>query len=161
MNHPKLGPLTRDERDWLGTVRLPSFAACGGPLRQPGDPPAGLVRVRVEDQVGVGPSPRQDAAITRLLDDEPAVFAAVWAELAEPLKGLDLRTEAICTGVEVSAAHADGVAYLGFSVDADMHLEHGLQVVYHPTRGTFWGDWEALNSGLEADDIDGIDGREA
>jgi hypothetical protein len=32
-------------------------------------------------------------------------------------------------------------------------LEHGFQVVYHPTKGTWWGDWEALNCIEEADNL--------
>jgi hypothetical protein len=50
----------------------------------------------------------------------------------------------------VSRLHIDGVAYLGFSFP-DLDEEHGFQVVYHPTRGTSWGDWEALNSIEESD----------
>lgn len=145
MTHATLGLLARDGSDWAGAARLPLFAAPGTALRNETDPPAGQVRVRVESAAGALTA-EQDAAVARLFADEPQVFAAVWGELQSVLHFLNLQTQVICTEVVVSRSSHDGVAYLGFSIDADCHLEHGLQVVYHPTRGTWWGDWEALNA---------------
>lgn len=163
MEHPRLGRLTLVEDDgpygegearrWEAAVPLPSFASRGVGLRRDDDPPPGLVRLRVEDLDGTGVKHQQDAAIAHLLDCELEVFAAVWGELAPQFRSFDLETEVICTEVEVSGLHIDGVAYLGFSIDCDGHLEHGFQVVYHSTRGTFWGDWEALNAIEEADNL--------
>jgi hypothetical protein len=105
-----------------------------------------------------GPRPgsfrNKEAAIAHLLDHEAKVFAAVWDELAPEFSSFDLNRDVICTGIEVSSLHIDGVAYIGFSIDCNGHLEHGFQVVYHPTRGTWWGDWEALNSIEEADNLE-------
>jgi hypothetical protein len=155
--HPRLGPLTLVEEEdeeyhegeiriWEAAVDLPSFVARGTSRRSEDDPP-GRLWVRIEMESGKI-SPEQEAAIAHLLDHEPQVFAAVWAELAPEFPGFDLETELLCTEVIVSYQQSDGVAYLGFSIDTSdhtAHLEHGFQVVYHPTRGTFWGDWEALN----------------
>jgi len=153
MNHPKLGPLTHTDGYWEGTICLPSFAARGTALRREDDPPPGLIRIRIEDVERSGVSDPQEAALSRMLEHEAEVFAAVWGELAPQFTRLDLQTEVLCADVEVSRLHIDGTAYLGFSIDADCHLEHGFQVVYHPTRGTFWGDWEALNTIEEADNL--------
>lgn len=159
--HPRLGPLTlvddgeeyeaHEVRVWEAAARLPSFAARGTSLRTADDPPPGLVWVRVEVPGGAAVSRQQDAAIAHLLDREPVVFAAVWAELAAEFEGIDADAEVLCTEVVVSRSHADGVAYLGFSFPG-LDEEHGFQVVYHPTRGTSWGDWEALNCIVDADD---------
>lgn len=153
MTHATLGPLTRDGSDCVGAARLPRFAAPGTALRNETDPPAGQVRVRVQGAADALTA-EQDAAVARLFADEPQVFAAVWGELQSVLHFLDLQIQVICTEVVVSPSSHDGVAYLGFSIDADCHLEHGLQVVYHPTRGTWWGDWEALNTIEAPDDAD-------
>ena len=64
-----------------------------------------------------------------------------------------MQTHVGCFEVEVSTAHLDGVAWLAFSIEGDTLLEHGFQVGYHPTGGTFWGDSEALNS-LDTDQMD-------
>lgn len=154
MGHPRLGRLTRSDRYWEGAIPLPTFAARGTGLRRADDPPPGFVAVRIDDPDGAGPSAEQEAAVAHLLDCEPDVFAAVWAELTPPLHNFDPVAEVICTGVEVSRFHLGGVAYLGFTVDVDGHLEHGFGVVYHPARGTFWGDEEALNAIEEADNLD-------
>lgn len=153
MDHPQLGRFTWADGYWEGQAPLPTFAACGTALRNDDDPPPGMIRLRIEDADGMGISPQQEAALTRLLEQEAAVFREVWDELAPQFARFDLQHEVICTEVEVSRLHLEGVAYLGFSIDADGHLEHGFQVVYHPTRGTWWGDWEALNTIEEADNL--------
>ncbi|MCI0640903.1 MAG: hypothetical protein L0Y72_10040 [Gemmataceae bacterium] len=152
-DHPRLGRILRFECDWVGTACLPLFAARGVAMRREDCPPPGLIRVRIQHRDGSEPSAEQEAAINRLLDHEKEVLAAVWAELAPEFNDLDLKTEVICTAVVVSRLHIDDVAYLGFSIDAETHLEHGFQVVYHPTQGTFWGDSEALNTIEEADNL--------
>ncbi|VTR95104.1 unnamed protein product [Gemmata massiliana] len=152
-HHPRLGEMYRDEPGWVGAAQLPRFAAPGRKLRQEDDPPEEHVRVLIEELDPKGVAPEQQAAISRLMDQEDDVFAAVWGQLPEALPGFDLDTQVICTEVEVSRWHLDGVAYLGFSIDCDGHLEHGLQVVYHPTKGTWWGDWKALNTIEEADNL--------
>lgn len=151
MDHPRLGRLEHTGFAWEGVAALPRFAAPGAALRRPDDAPPGMVKVRVEDRGGAGISAQQEAAVAALFDREAEVFAAVWAELAAPLKNFDPHTELICPEVVVSSYHADGVAYLGFTIDADGHLEHGFQVVYHPTRGTSWGDAEAIDAVAGAD----------
>jgi len=153
LHHPRLGGMNRDDRGWAGAARLPRFAAPGTALWREDDPPEGYVRVFVEELDPVGAAAEQEAAVDRLLDREGVVFAAVWGRLTEALSGYDLGTQVICTGVAVSRWHADGAAYLGFSFDCDGRLEHGLQVVYHPTKGRWWGDWEALNAIEEADNL--------
>ena len=154
MDHPHLGQLTRSDYHWDGTIPLPTFAARGAGLRRPDEPAVPLVPFRIDDPDGSGPSPEQEAAVAHLLDHEPAVFAAVWAELTPPLKNFDPDTEVLCAAVEVSRFHLGGVAYIGFTIDVDGHLEHGFGVVYHPDRGTFWGDAEALDAIDEADNLD-------
>jgi hypothetical protein len=152
VDHPRLGRLARTEYRWRGTAPLPTFAVCGTTLRRADDPPPGFIQVEIESLDG-GIAAEQDAALDHLLDNEPAVFAAVWAELTPALSNYDQVSEVICTGVEVSQLHVGGVAYLGFSIDCAGHLEHGFQVVYHPSKGTWWGDWEALNAIEEADNL--------
>jgi hypothetical protein len=154
MNHPRLGELKRDGHFWEGAAPLPTFAERGVALRSEDDPPLGWTFIKIEDMDDEGLIPEQEAAIDRLLDLEPEVFNAVWKTLAPQFRRVNLRTGVICTDVEVSRLHVDGVAYMGFSIDAECHLEHGFQVVYHPTKGTFWGDWEALNSIEEADNLE-------
>lgn len=59
----------------------------------------------------------------------------------------DLRPVVRCTGVEVSAGSVGGYASLGFGFDSADSLdpEHGIAVVFHPDRGTFWGDATAVH----------------
>lgn len=156
VSHPRLGDLRRaeDEEFYLaGAIRLPIFCAPGARLRRDDDPPAEFQRIKIEAPDGAGVTPEQDAAIEHLIAHERAVFDAVWKELAPEFAGFDLQNDVGCFGVEVSCLHVKGVAFLGFTIDADAHLEHGFQVVYHPTKGTWWGDWEALNCIEEADNM--------
>lgn len=153
VSHPRLGVLRRDDFYLEGVIRLPIFSAPGARLRREDDPPAEFQRLKIEAPDGAGVMPEQDAAIEYLIAHEREVFDAVWKELAPEFAGFDLRNDVGCFGVEVSYLHVKGVAFLGFTIDADAHLEHGFQVVYHATKGTWWGDWEALNTIEEADNL--------
>jgi hypothetical protein len=153
VTHPRLGVLRRDDFYLEGVIRLPIFCGPGKRLRREDDPPAEFQHLKIEAPNGAGVVPEQDAAIEYLIANERAVFDAVWKELAPEFAGFDLQNDVGCFGVEVSYLHVGGVAYLGFTIDADTHLEHGFQVIYHPTKGTSWGDWEALNCIEEADNL--------
>ncbi len=153
MVHPRLGRLTLTDGSWHGFAALPLFAARGQELDWHDRPPPGTVAVSIDAYDRSPISPQQEGAIAGLLDREAAILAAVWAELAPEFPSSDLVTEVGCFEVEVSSAHLGGVAWLAFSIEGDALTEHGFQVAYHPTGGTFWGDWEAL-SGLEAHQID-------
>jgi hypothetical protein len=153
VSHPRLGALRRDDFYLGGVIRLPIFCEPGKRLRREDDPPAEFQHLKIEAPDGAGVVPEQDAAIEYLIAHEREVFDAVWTELAPEFAGFDLQNDVGCFGVEVSYLHAGGVAFLGFTIDADAHLEHGFQVVYHPTKGTWWGDWEALNCIEEADNL--------
>lgn len=148
--------LRRDEAEEFyleGAIRLPIFCGPGARLRREDDPPPSFQRIKIDAPDGAGVMPEQDAAIEHLIAHERAVFDAVWKELAPEFAGFDLQSDVSCFGVEVSRLHVKGVAFLGFTIDADAHSEHGFQVVYHPTKGTWWGDWEALNCIEEADSM--------
>jgi hypothetical protein len=153
LTHPRLGGLFRDDEEgyWEGEVELPLIAP-GGEWGDPDGPPPGHVRVRVEDPDRAGISPQQDAAIAHLLDREQEVFDAVRREVGKALESAGPAAEVACTEVAVSRLHAGGVAYLGFFLP-DIDPEHGFQVVYHPTKGTFWGDWEAIHEIEDADNL--------
>lgn len=151
--HPRFGTLRRDDFYLEGVIRLPIFSKPGMRLRREDDPPPSFQRIQIEAPDGAGVMPEQDAAIEYLIAHEREVFDAVWAELAPEFAGFDLQNDVGCFGVEVSSLHVKGVAFLGFTIDAEAHLEHGFQVVYHPTKGTSWGDWEALNCIEEADNM--------
>jgi hypothetical protein len=153
MKHPRLGTLNWVEGYWEGVVPLLLFAVRGTKLRRAGDAPPGTVMIRLENPEESGLSLEQERAVWHLLDNEQTVLDAVWAELAPQFQGFDLNEEVICPEIEVSELHVGGIAYLGFQIDAAAHLEHGFCVVYHPTKGTFWGDWEALNAIEEADNL--------
>lgn len=153
MIHPRLGSLTLTDDRWHGFVALPLFAARGTALTSDDPPPPGTIEVRIDAHDGSPISPEQEAAIAGLLGNEAAILAAVWAELAPEFTASDLVTQVGCFEVEVSSAHLGGVAWLAFSIESDAFSEHGFQVAYHPTGGTFWGDWEAL-SALDADQTD-------
>jgi hypothetical protein len=87
--------------------------------------------------------------LARAAADEAADVTGLFAALGRspsPAIPRNPGADVICTGVEVGDRHADGIAYLAFQFNAagDL-LEHGLSVVYHPTRGSFWSDAEGLN----------------
>lgn len=153
VTHPRLGVLRRDDFYLEGVIRLPIFCAPGQRLRREDDPPPEFKHLKIEAPNGAGVMPEQDTSIEYLIAHEREVFDAVWKELAPEFAGFDLYEDVACVGVEVSYLHVGGVAYLGFTIDADTHLEHGFQVIYHPTKGTSWGDWEALNCIEEADNL--------
>lgn len=153
LRHPRLGEMYRDEEEecWQGAIRLPRFAAAGQSQRDE-ELPAGNVRVSIHDPDGIGISAQQDAAITWLLKHEAKVFDAVCCELASAMESDEPAKEFVCTEVEVSRLHLGGVAYLGFNI-ADVDPEHGFQIVYHPKKDPWCGDWEALNDIEEADNL--------
>lgn len=66
----------------------------------------------------------------------------------------DLKPAVRCIEVEVSTLHSEDTAYLGFAFSADWDYEHGLAVVYHPTKGAYWGDGIAITNITEADNFD-------
>lgn len=51
----------------------------------------------------------------------------------------------------VTREHWDGFAYLLFPVDCIWEIEHGMFVVYHPTRGTDWATGDSLSDLLESE----------
>jgi hypothetical protein len=184
MQHDLFGEITYDADDqlWHGRCSLPSFAQYDTDLADDDDElpeeefRRGLFPLQIQDETGRGPSSEQEQAFRYLQENEPEVCRAVMSEvlasatafmgkpgcawgwarrLAQGPQTLeDLRTALRCTGVEVSALHLGGYAYLGVEFLAYWEIEHGLAVVYHPQKGTFWSDATALSSIDEADNLD-------
>jgi hypothetical protein len=153
LHHPRLGGLYRDDEEgsWEGAIQLPRFAPGEEWPDEDGSPP-GFVRIRIEDPDRAGVSPQQDAALAHLLAREEEVFDAVSRELGIAFDSDEPAGEFLCTAVEVARLHLGGIAYLGFFLP-DLDPEHGFMVVYHPTKGTLSGDWEALSLIEEADNL--------
>ena len=58
----------------------------------------------------------------------------------------DLKQAARCTALEVSSIHLGSYAYVAFYFETAFGTEgdHGLSVIFHPGKGTFWGDGSAI-----------------
>jgi len=62
----------------------------------------------------------------------------------------DLKQAARCTGLEVSSEYVGAHAYLAFYFETmfGIEVEHGLSVIFHPEKETFWGDASAIHEML-------------
>jgi hypothetical protein len=59
----------------------------------------------------------------------------------------DLKQAARCRGLEIASRHDGGYAYIAFYFETvfGIEVEHGLSVIFHPEKGTFWGDASAIH----------------
>lgn len=140
----------------------------------------GLFPLTIQDDMGSGPSSQQANTFRFLRQNETDVCRAVMAELLTclteslgsqrtggilgwlqrrfgyELKTLeDLRPNVRCIGVEFSSSFVGEYAYVAFYFETiwGWENEHGLSVVFHPEKGTFWGDGSALQYIEEADNL--------
>ena len=139
----------------------------------------GLFPVHVITAPQAEPTPPQEAALRNLVEHQAKICKAVLAALFHSYKdyakdarwrkmaGLpklnapeELPTCAQLLGVEITREHTDGMAYLIFDVDCDWEQEHGMYVVYHPSRKRAeWATGDSVYDLLESDEpIDDVEG---
>ena len=166
LNTPPFPRLVWDQYFWTGEVRLPSWAGFqsrrgGYGAVDRGTPADGTARLFVAP-VDVGgrspPTPKQAAAFLHLLNNEPAVAAAVGRALVDyyheegqdayldgfdegevdPLPDAsgpnDLRPFVGLSIVHVLSVVRDGIAYVGFEFGCVWDDEHGVGVLTHRGR---------------------------
>jgi hypothetical protein len=128
------------------------------------------IRVAGPDQAE--PTPAQEAAFRSLLENEPAVYDAVVAQVWESFQNAysqeywrriagvkpaasaaDLAGRFAVTRLDIAREARGGFAHLVFLVDSDWRDEHGLMVVYSPgAREATWTAWDGLYELLESDE---------
>ncbi len=134
----------------------------------------GRFPVRVAGPSGLEPSPAQEAAFRFLLENEPAVYAAVLAEVWEAFQSAfgqehwrqiagvkpaaiaaDLEGRFAVTRLDITREARGGFAHLTFLIESDWQDEHGLLIVYSAdTRTASWTSWDGLYDLLESDEPD-------
>ena len=132
----------------------------------------GRFPVRVAGPGGAEPTPVQESAFRFLLENEPAVYDAVLAEvwaafqdaygqehwrqiagLKPAATAADLAGRFAVTRLDIAREARGGFAHLAFLIESDWQDEHGLLVVYSPdTRSATWTSWDGLYDLLESDD---------
>ncbi|HEY8503922.1 MAG TPA: hypothetical protein VIL46_05030 [Gemmataceae bacterium] len=130
----------------------------------------GLFPVNVPDPKREGPSPEQEAAFRYLLEHEGEVCRDVAAALFRSYEQYyaDEHWRDLCSmpavaspegltaaahllSLEVQRHYRDGFSYLVFPVQCDWEQEHGMYVVYHPSRGAEWTTADGLYDLLDAE----------
>jgi hypothetical protein len=132
----------------------------------------GKFPVRVAGPERAEPTPAQEAAFRFLVENEPAVYDAVlaqvfdayqtayddtyWRQLAgmKPVAApAELAGLFAVTRLDITRESRGGFAYLIFLVESAWQDEHGLFVVYAPdARTARWTSWEGLAELIESDE---------
>lgn len=133
----------------------------------------GLFPIRVVDPDNEGPTGEQEEAYRRLLADPNAALDAVvkqafaaasyYAKAAgetPPNSLADLEGKFEITCAEIHQDEEEGVAVIAFPIGQDWELEHGLYVVYHPSRPARWSTYNDLFDVIAGEEIEDVQKEE-
>ncbi len=132
----------------------------------------GRFPIRIAGPEQAEPTPAQEAAFRFLLENEPAVFDAVAAQVWESFQNVyeqelwrqiamlkpaasvaELAGKFAVTRLDISREARGGFAHFTFLIESDWQDEHGLMVVYSPDTGdATWTTWDGLFDLLESDE---------